>query len=364
MKILVTGSNGFIGKNLIQHLQEIPKIEIITFDKEDSFTLIEKKINEIDFIYHLAGINRPKETKEFYDGNSELSKRLVDLLVYNKKKIPIVFTSSIQADKDNDYGKSKKIAENYLSSYPYSHIYRLHNVFGKWCQPNYNSVVATFCHNIANDLEIKINDEDHEMELIYIDDIIDHFINLLNDKNENKQSIKYIEPVYKIKLGELARIIKDFKKNLKGLTVPQTGDEFIKKLFSTYISYVDPDNLIFNPVSHVDNRGSFAEIIHTIDSGQISVSTSKPGIIRGNHYHHTKIEKFIVISGRAKIKYKHLITDETREYIVDSNNLQIVTIPVGYTHNIENIGEEEMILLIWCNEIFDKERPDTFFKEV
>lgn len=366
MRVLVTGNQGFIGKNLCQKFKEIEGLEVIGFDREDNFSVIENNIDSIDYVFHLAGINRPENKDEFYKGNTDLTKQIIDLLIAKKLTIPLVMTSSIQANKDNDYGKSKKMAEEYLLKYPQAYIYRLHNVFGKWCRPNYNSVVATFCYNVAHNLELTITDPNYEIELIYIDDIVEEFIKLINGSKPTNiiEGINYIQPIYKVKLGELANQITTFKECLNGIIVPTTGDSFTKKLFSTYISYVELDELIYTPKSNVDDRGSFVELIHTKESGQVSVSTSKPGIIRGNHYHHTKIEKFIVLSGKAKIKYRHTLTNETKEYIVDSKNIQIVTIPVGYTHNIENISDEEMILLIWCNEIFDKEHPDTYFLEV
>lgn len=366
MKVLVTGANGFIGKNLCQRLREEKGLEVVRYDKDDSFSLIEENINSFDFIFHLAGINRPQDNKEFYEGNFDLSKRIIDLLINNKSKIPVILTSSIQAIKDNDYGKSKKLAEDYFNTYEYSYVYRLSNVFGKWCRPNYNSVVATFCNNVAKDIELEINDPNYEIELIYIDDIVEEFISVLhkNKPKVKKEGLYYIEPVHRISIGELATLIKSFKENLNSIMVPKTGDEFIKKLFSTYISYVDLDDLVFSPKVNADDRGSFVELVRTKDSGQFSVSTTKPGIVRGNHYHHTKMEKFIVIKGKAKIKFKHVITNEIKEFIVDETDIKTVNIPVGYTHSIENIGDSEMIMLLWCNELFDPDRPDTYFMEV
>lgn len=366
MKVLVTGANGFIGKNLCQRLKEEKDLEIIKYDKEDNFSLIEENINSFDFIFHLAGINRPQDNKEFYEGNSDLSKNIVDLLIKNKSKTPIILTSSIQAIKDNDYGKSKKLAEEYFSKYKYSYIYRLSNVFGKWCKPNYNSVVATFCNNIATGIELEINDPNYEIDLIYIDDIVEEFLSIMNKNKPSveKDGLYYIEPVKRISIGELAEIIKSFKDSISSIMVPKTGDEFIKKLFSTYLSYVDLDELVFSPKVNRDDRGSFVELVRSKDSGQFSVSTSKPGVIRGNHYHHTKMEKFIVIKGKAKIKFRHVITNHIKEFIVDESDIKIVNIPVGYTHSIENISDSEMILLLWCNELFDQNKPDTFFMEV
>lgn len=365
MKVLITGCNGFIGKNLKSHLQEIKDIEILEYDIDDNFDKIKKNINEIDFVFHLAGINRPQKPEDFYKGNTDLTKKLVDLLV--NKEIPLVITSSIQAIKDNDYGKSKKLAEEYikenLTNY---YIYRLHNVFGKWCRPNYNSVVATFCYNIANDLEITINDESVPLDLIYIDDICYEFVKLINGEKpcEFVDGYCYINPRYNVSLGYIANKLYEFKKSMDSIYVPNTGDDFIKKLYSTYISYLPIEKTYVSAKKNVDERGSFTELVRTKECGQFSVSFSKPGVIRGNHYHHTKLERFIVIKGKAKISFTSVIDKTSYEFIVDDSDIKIVTIPVGYTHNIENIGDSEMILAIWCNELFEKDKPDTYFKEV
>lgn len=365
MKILVTGSNGFIGKNLISHLQELENIEIIKYDKENNFNEIVDNIDKIDFIFHLAGVNRPQTSEEFYEGNTDLTKKIVDLI--KDKNIPLVVTSSIQASKDNDYGKSKKLAEEYIKeNLKNYYIYRLHNVFGKWCKPNYNSVIATFCYNIANDLDITINDEATKLDLIYIDDICYEFLKIIkgNKPTEIIDNICYINPRYNVSLGYLANKLFEFKNSMNSIYVPETGDDFIKKLYSTYISYLPPEKTYVSAVKNVDDRGSFTELVRTSKCGQFSVSVSKPGIIRGNHYHHTKLERFIVIKGKAKISFKSITDDSEYNFIVDDNDIKIVTIPVGYTHNIENIGDEDMILAIWCNELFDKEKPDTYYKEL
>ena len=365
MKVLITGSNGFIGKNLKAHLNEIEDVEIITYDVEDAIDKIKDNLDEIDFIFHLAGVNRPQTPEEFYQGNSDLTKQIVDLI--KDKNIPLVITSSIHAEKDNDYGKSKKLAEDYirenLSNY---YIYRLHNVFGKWCRPNYNSVVATFCHNIANDLDITINDESTALDLIYIDDICYEFVRLIKGEKPEEQvdGVCYINPRYNVTLGYIAKKLYGFRDSMNSIYVPNTGDEFTKKLYSTYISYLPLEKTYVQATKNVDERGSFTELVRTNECGQFSVSFSKPGIVRGNHYHHTKLERFIVIKGKAKIGFTSIIDGTSHEFIVDDSNIQIVTIPVGYTHNIENIGDDEMILAIWCNELFDKEKPDTYFKPV
>lgn len=366
MKVLVTGSNGFIGKNLISHLQEEKNIEIITFDIEDTFKKIESNIKDIDFIFHLAGVNRPQTKEEFYSGNSDLTKRIVDLI--KNKNTPLLITSSIQAELDNDYGKSKKVAEEYIkNNLDNYYIYRLHNVFGKWCRPNYNSVVATFCDNIAHDKPIQIDDPKKELTLIYIDDIVEEFINILHGEKPEETSdggYYYINPRYNVTLKYLADKINEFHTSMNSIFVPKTGDDFVKKLYSTYISYLNLNNLVTPIQKHTDNRGAFVELVKTSDSGQFSISYSKPGIVRGNHYHHTKIERFIVIKGKARISFNSVISDKKISFEVGDEKIEIVTIPVGYTHKIENIGKDEMILAIWCNELFDEKKPDTFFKEV
>ena len=366
MKILVTGANGFIGKNLIIYLEQIDDVEVIKYTRENTLDELNAFVKDADFVFHLAGINRPQDVNEFYEGNFDLTKSLVDILNENKKDIPLIFSSSIQAELDNDYGKSKKQAEDYMrENYNNSIIFRLHNVFGKWCKPNYNSVVATFCYNISHDLDIIVNDPNKELELVYIDDVCETFCNAVKDiSTVNKDEINYIIERKIITLGELSELIYSFHDDMKSIYVPKTGDAFIKKLFATYVSYLPLDKMVFTPTQHVDNRGGFCELVRTLDSGQFSVSFSKPGIFRGNHFHHTKMERFIVIRGKAKISFRHVITNEKKEFIVSGDELKIVTIPVGYTHNIENIGDDEMILFLWCNELFDENHPDTYQEEV
>ncbi len=366
MRILITGADGFIGKNLQDFLRnEQADYEIDKFTLENTEDELEEKINKADFIVHLAGVNRPQTAEEFYSGNTDLTKKIVDILVANKSQTPLIFSSSIQAALDNDYGKSKRLAEDYiLNNYEHGIVFRLHNVFGKGCRPNYNSVVATFCHNIAHDEEITVNDPSHEIELIYIDDICKTFIQIINGSKKPEKPYNYVSPIKKITLGELAETIKSFKNDLNSIDVPQTGDAFIKKLFSTYISYNELESLAFEPKQNTDERGSFVELLHTSDSGQFSISTSKPGITRGNHYHHTKVEKFVVLSGKAEIKLRKVGEDEITTIPVSGDKPTIVTIPVGYTHNITNVGDTEMILGIWCNEIFDNNNPDTYYMEV
>jgi len=369
MRILVTGADGFIGKNLCLRFGTFENVEVIKYDVGDRFSLIEDTIDDVDFVFHLAGVNRPENAEEFYAGNTDFTKSLVRLISDRKAHLGFVMSSSIQAALDNDYGKSKKMAEDAVLSLADRmpvYVYRLHNVFGKWCKPNYNSVVATFCHNIMRDLPISVNDTDRVMELVYIDDVVDEFVSLVCGATpQNKESeYCYIKPKYDITLGKLAGMLGGFKKDLQGTSVPGVGDRFAKILFSTFISYAEAGDVFFDPKMNVDERGSFTELIHTESAGQVSVSVSKPGVVRGNHFHDTKIEKFIVLSGEARIAFRHMASGERMEFLVNGEQPRIVTIPVGYTHNIENTGTGDMVLLIWANENFDRSRPDTFSEEV
>lgn len=362
--VLITGAKGFIGKNLLVYLREKKDLKLVEFDQEDDFSIIESYVEQFDIVYHLAGVNRPQNVEEFYEGNRDLTTRLIDLLNSHNKTIPVIFASSIQAELDNDYGKSKKAAEDYiLQNYSAGIIYRLHNVFGKWSKPNYNSFVATFCYNIAHNKEIQISDSNKKVELIYIDDICEQFLKYLENPSSDCD-YHFIEPRYNISLQEVADLIYSFKQNMNSIYVPNTGDDFVKKLFATYISYVPLEEMITSTKKNVDDRGSFTELVRTLDSGQFSVSFSNPGIVRGNHYHNTKMERFIVIKGQAKISFKKVDSDECIDFYVDDRDIKLVTIPVGYTHNIENVGNEEMILFIWCNELFDEKHPDTYFMEI
>jgi UDP-2-acetamido-2,6-beta-L-arabino-hexul-4-ose reductase len=368
MKILVTGSKGFIGKNLILHLSEIENIEILEFDKDKTFDNIVKSIDSTDYIFHLAGVNRPNNSSEFYEGNTDLTLHLVELLKSKGLSVPIIYASSIQAELDNDYGKSKKQAEDLILDYGRgSLIYRFHNVFGKWCRPNYNSVVATFCNNIANGQDISIDDKDKEIELIYIDDIAYEFKKIITGgaPTEKQGNYCYIKPRYKATLGYVADTLKQFKDEAQTIFVPATGDEFVKKLHSTFVTYLPFEELIATAIKNTDNRGDFTELVRTHQAGQVSISTTKPGVTRGQHYHHTKIERFIVIKGNARVGFTNVLDDKDNYYFdVDDKEIKLVTIPPGYIHNIENIGKEDMTMVLWGNELFDKDYPDTYAKNV
>jgi len=370
--VLVTGSEGFIGKNLIMRLEELDNVAIKSFDKEDNVEILKKCLQESDFIFHLAGVNRPKKVEEFEKINVGLTKDIIDLLEEMGKRIPVVITSSIQAESDNPYGKSKKRAEDELIKYSKSnsvpvYIYRLPNVFGKWSKPNYNSVISTFCYNISHNLDIMISDPEKELELVYIDDVIDEFVKLLFRKDRDLDKYFYnVKRVFKVSLGELAEKIYQIRDMRKTLIVPDLSDDFTKFLHATYLSYLDKDDLSYEMDSKEDNRGSFIELIKSNAFGQVSVSRSQKGIIRGNHYHNTKNEKFCVIKGEAVIKLRNILDDKIISYYVSDKKMEVVDIPPGYTHSIENLteGDGEMIFLIWANEIFDPENPDTYYCEV
>lgn len=370
--VLVTGSRGFIGKNLIVRLEELDNVAIKSYDKEDNIETLKKYLQESDFIFHLAGVNRPEKVEEFEKVNVGLTKDIIDLLEEMGKRIPVVITSSIQAESDNPYGKSKKRAEDELIKYSKKnripvYIYRLPNVFGKWSKPNYNSVVSTFCYNISHNLDIIISDPEKELELVYIDDIVEEFVELLLRKDRNFKEYFYsINKTFKITLKELADKIYQIRDMRKTLIVPDLSDDFMKYLHSTYLTYLDENDFSYDLDLKEDNRGNFVELIKSTTFGQVSISRSRKGVIRGNHYHNTKNEKFCVIQGKAVIKLKNILDDKIISYYVSDEKMEIIDIPPSYAHSIENLtdGDGEMILLIWANEIFDPENPDTYYCEV
>lgn len=368
MKILITGSGGFIGKNLVEKLKELDSYEIITIDKENSNEELVSSVLEADFIFHLAGVNRPKNESEFFEGNTGLTEYIISILKENKKNTAIVITSSIQAELDNAYGKSKKASEDALLAYAKETnakvvIYRLPNVFGKWCKPNYNSAVATFCYNIARDEEVFISDPSKEMTLVYIDDVVRNLITTMENE-DCKSGYTSVDVEHKITLGEIVDLIKSFKNSRTDLMIPNMGSEITKKLYSTYLSYL-PENKFSYPLKmNIDDRGSFTEVLKTADRGQVSINISKPGITKGNHWHNTKNEKFLVVSGNGIIRFRKPGEEKIIEYKVSGEKLEVVDIPVGYTHSIVNIGTTDMVTLMWVNEVFDKNMPDTIWLEV
>lgn len=364
MKVLVTGSEGFIGKNLIIHLKEAKNIEVLTFCRGDALSSLDSKIKEADFIFHLAGINRPKEESEFVTGNTDLTLSICQSVRNTKRNIPVVYTSSIQAELNNPYGKSKLEAEKHLLNLQKEtgnsvHIYRLPNVFGKWAKPNYNSAVATFCYNILNDLPVQVNDANAVINLVYVDDVVAGFMKVLNSGD-----FKPIEPVYKITVGELKDQIHAFKDSKLNHISERVGTGLVRALYSTYISYFTPQQFNYPLVKHEDPRGVFVEMLKTKDSGQFSFFTAHKGVTRGGHYHHTKTEKFLVIKGEARFCFRHIVTNERFEIFTSGSKPEVVETIPGWTHDITNVGEDEMIVMLWANEIFDREKPDTYASKV
>lgn len=369
MKILVTGSKGFIGKNLIAELKNRKYNDIFEFDRDTDIALLEQYCKEANFVYHLAGVNRPKEQSEFMEGNFGFTSNLLNTLKRYNNSCPVMISSSIQAELNNPYGKSKKAGEELLFNYSKETgakvlVYRFSNVFGKWCKPNYNSAVATFCHNAAHDLPIQVNDPNVVMNLIYIDDLVNELINALKGNENKKQEFCEVSIAYTITLGEIVNLINSFKNSREERSIPDMADVFTKKLYSTYLSYLPVDKFSYDLKMNIDQRGSFTEFIKTPDRGQISVNISKPGITKGNHWHHTKNEKFLVVSGKGVIRFRKIDSDEVLEYHVSGDKMEVVDIPIGYTHNIENMGDTDMVTIMWANESFDPEKPDTYFLEV
>jgi UDP-2-acetamido-2,6-beta-L-arabino-hexul-4-ose reductase len=369
MKILVTGAKGFLGKNLIAELKNKGYINILEFTRESDPSILENYTKECDFVFHLAGVNRPKDETEFMEGNFHLTSQLLELLKKHENKAPILLTSSIQAEKDNPYGGSKKAGEDLLFNYYYEtdskvYVYRLPNLFGKWSKPNYNSVVATFCHNIARSLDIQINNPEANLNLCYIDDVLEEFLKALKGEPTFQDNFCIVPVKHNIKLGELADLIKSFKESRTNLSIPNMEDSLTKKLYSTYLSFLPENQFSYDLKMNCDHRGSFTEFIRTPERGQVSVNVSKPGITKGNHWHHTKNEKFLVVSGEGLIRFRKVDCDEIIEYRVSGTKLQVVDIPTGYTHSIVNVGETDLVTVMWANECFNPDKPDTYFVEV
>lgn len=377
MKLLVTGANGFVGKNFVVHLSEMPDIEVVTFTRDNHVSELPELVSGVDGIIHLAGINRPQHEDEFTQGNADLTQALADA-VFNvvqsqQRFIPIVYSSSIQAERDNPYGQSKKAAEDILLKLSDTtanpvYIYRLANVFGKWCKPNYNSMVATFCHNIIRDIPIEIHNEDAEVQLVYVDDVVSMMFARLKEALLALQANEVMPtsgfalagPVYTKTVGQIAKQLSYFKESRQTLISERVGTGFTRKLYSTYVSYLPTDKFTYTVPKYGDERGVFVEMLKTPDAGQFSYFTAHPGITRGGHYHHTKTEKFLVIKGKASFKFRHMVTGEFYELFTDGENPEIVETVPGWSHDITNIGDDEMVVMLWANEIFDRDNPDTF----
>ena len=367
MNVLITGSSGFIGKNLKVRLEKIKKYTVLEFNREHSEKDLYNAVKKAETIIHLAGENRPENIDAFEEVNHQLTKKICNFCREKDTKTHIIFSSSTQATQDNLYGKSKLAGEDELAELNNStenlvNIFRFPGVFGKWCKPNYNSVVATFCNNIANNIPIKVNEKSTILNLIYIDDLVDQIIQVINfPENEIFLDVK---SVHQKTLGEVSQIITSFKEKRTKLYVANMEDPFIKALYATYVTYLPKEDFSYDLVSHEDERGIFVEFLKSKLSGQVSFLTSNPGVIRGEHFHNTKLEKLLVIKGKARFRFRSLDNNEKLEIFTDQEKLQVVESIPGWAHDITNIGESEMIVLLWANEIFDEERPDTFSHEV
>ncbi|PWW06861.1 MULTISPECIES: UDP-2-acetamido-2,6-beta-L-arabino-hexul-4-ose reductase [Pseudidiomarina] len=377
MKLLVTGANGFVGKNLLVHLQEMPDVDVVAYTRSNTVDELPELLKGVDAVIHLAGINRPQDDSEFVKGNTDLTQCLADALEalakHHGKRIPVLYSSSIQAERNNPYGLSKKAAEDALLQLEQNtgisvYIYRLANVFGKWCKPNYNSMVATFCHNIIRDIPIEIHNEDAEVKLVYVDDVVQSLITTARQavnatqNNEELPKTGFVEanPVYTETVGSIAKQLKAFKHSRETLISERVGTGFTRKLYSTYVSYLPTDAFTYTVPKYVDERGVFVEMLKTPDAGQFSYFTAHPGITRGGHYHHTKTEKFLVIKGKACFKFRHMVTGEFYELFTEGESPEIVETVPGWSHDITNVGDDEMVVMLWANEIFDRENPDTY----
>lgn len=382
MNILVTGAKGFVGKNLVSQLHNIQfgkvknykvdsDLKVFEYDMDSDPKELEVYCKNADFVFNLAGVNRPRDPEEFMKGNFGFTSVLLSTLKKYGNTCPVMISSSTQAALNNPYGESKRAGENLILEYSRETkakvlIYRFPNVFGKWCRPNYNSVVATFCNNIARGVPIQVNDPSVVMNLVYIDDVVKELIAALTGEEHREGNFCTVPVVHTITLGEIVCLLQSFRKSRNNLGVPDVGDTFTQKLYSTYLSYLPGDQFSYLLKMNTDERGSFTEIIRTPDRGQFSVNVSKPGIIKGQHWHHTKNEKFVVVSGRGVIRLRNMNEPDAEviEYPVSGDKIEVVDIPSGYTHNIENTGDTDMVTFMWCNECFDPQNPDTFFEIV
>lgn len=399
MEVLITGANGFIGKNLQLHLVERKEVQVVCFNRGDDVAQLPTLLAGVDFVCHLAGVNRPQDPAEFVAGNVDLTQALCQAVgavaAATGKKVPIIYTSSTQADRDNAYGNSKRGAENALFALQREHgvpvhVFRLPNVFGKWCKPNYNSAVATFCHNITRGLSIQVNDPAAPLELVYVEDVIHCFVRLLDENRHceeadlsyriesgiqevrghglridpamtiGAQKFAVVDPKYTTTVGELARLIQSFKDSRDNLMTERVGTGLVRALYATYVSYLPVESFAYALPAHSDPRGTFVEMLKTPDCGQFSFLTAAPGATRGGHYHHSKTEKFLVVKGQARFKFRHMLTGQTHELLTCGDKPEVVETVPGWTHDITNVGTDEMFVMLWANEVYDRTRPDTF----
>lgn len=369
MNILITGAKGFVGRNLCAELRARGGHRLFEFDLDTPPEKLDEFCRDCEFVFHLAGVNRPKEQTEFMSGNFGFTSTLLETLEKYRNFCPVMLSSSIQAALDNPYGQSKKAGEEVLETWNREtgapvYIYRFPNIFGKWCRPNYNSGVATFCHNIARGLPITVNDRGAVLTLVYIDDVLDELLRALENRPTRDGAYCRVPVTHSKSLGEIVDLIYSFKETRKTLGVPNVGDPFEKKLYSTYLSYLPEDGFSYPLTMHCDQRGSFTEILRTCDRGQFSVNISKAGIAKGNHWHHTKNEKFVVVSGKALIQFRREDSAETIDYHVSGDKIEVVDIPCGYIHRIVNEGDADLVTFMWCNECYDPARPDCYPKEI
>ena len=364
MKVLITGAKGFIGQNIVSRFSVEDYIEVIQYMRESTIDELRIALTEVDFICHMAGVNRPKDENEFAQVNTDFTSKLCKEIHHTGRHIPILFASSVHVERDNLYGKSKLDAEEVLLQYSNEtgslvYIFRLPHVVGKWCRPNYNSVVATFCYNIARNLPIKIDDPDYQLNLVYIDDFIDMILQIISGERSFGPYCE-VSPSYLITVGNLATQLQVFKDSRSTLITERVGKGLLRILYATYTSYLPLKDFSYNIEKHSDNRGLFAEVLKTKDSGQFSFFTAHPGITRGGHYHHSKTEKFLVIKGEAKFQFRNIMTNKLHQILTSAENLQVVETIPGWVHDITNIGDDEMVVMLWANEIFDSQHPDTY----
>jgi UDP-2-acetamido-2,6-beta-L-arabino-hexul-4-ose reductase len=371
MRVLITGANGFVGRNLQLRLRERKDVQVVLYTRDQQPVQLAELLDGVDFVFHLAGVNRPQDPKEFATSNTDLTHDLCRAVAgatrLAGKPIPILYTSSTQAAKDSSYGRSKRVAEEVLTAAGRDplvpvHVFRLPNVFGKWCQPNYNSVVATFCHNIARNLPIQVNDPQAALTLVYIDDVIERFLQLMDGAASmaGPDGFSMVQPQYATTVGELARLIRAFHDSRASLLTERVGTGLVRALYASYVSYLPVEAFAYDVPKHTDQRGVFVEMLKTPDCGQFSFFTAHPGATRGGHYHHSKTEKFLVIKGQALFRFRHMHTGQTHELQTTGVKPQFVETVPGWTHDITNTGPEEMLVMLWANEIFDRTHPDTY----
>lgn len=369
MRVLITGAKGFIGSNLVSGLSGREAIMLDEFDKDSDLSLLKECLSKADFVCHLAGANRPEDSAEYIESNADFTRQLLDTLKECNNPCPVAYSSSTQAVLDNPYGRSKKAGEEHLLKYAEQtgarvFIYRFPNVFGKWCRPNYNSVIATYCYNTAHNLPIVVNNPAAELKLLYIDDVVEELTCAIRDRENRSTGYCEIKTVYTATLGRIAELIRSFKSGRDELAIPDMSDEFIKKLYSTYLSYLPEQDLSYELKMNTDHRGSFTEFIKQTEIGQLSVNILKTGVLKGNHWHNTKTEKFLAVSGRGLVRLRNITSDAIIHYYISGEKLEVVEIPAGYAHNIENLGDTDLVVLIWANECYNNKKPDTYPMEV